>query len=186
MTYIGPDESEPTEQTREIMEVLRDQPKPIDPQEEWDRWSMEMQATVDKLVSDSRTLKLATAAIGCGCLMALGVAAMTSKAMANMMGMMKQLGDNQVEIANALGWQVKAEEEVKTEINIPPPVAQPKIEDVKLVDVDLDAVIGKPFEGPATEASEATKAQLKKDKEAGIIDQFKGQLGEDLDAGSDA
>lgn len=147
--------------------------EPAQGTDEWEVWAQLMTDQVDKLFADNRTLKIGIAALGFGVVLALGVGAMTSKGMASMMNAIKQLGENQVAIANAIGM---TEQPTQTQ---PGPsadeVAQvmvPAQESVKLVDFDPGAVVGEPFDGPASEASAATQEQLKADKEAGIIGEF--------------
>jgi len=155
---------EESEQAAEIKKVLVDA-EVISPKDEWDSWEADIQAQVDKLINDSRTLRIAVMAIGAISLSALGVAAVTSKTMAGIMQALGQLGDNQMAMANALGMVEKP-----TAPTPVPVVEEVKVEDVKSIDVDPNAVVGKPFDGPATEASAEAKAQMERDKAAGIID----------------
>lgn len=169
----------PEEVERKPFEYIPPDKRDVPPKDEWDLWAEITQDRIDKLISESRTMKLAVLAIGAVSLAALGAAVMTSKAVTGMMQALNQLGQNQVEIAQAIGIvdKVAENEWVQTQtiqdgkfVDID----ASKVEDIKSVDFDPDAVVGIPYEGPATEASEDAKAQLARDKAAGIIDAAKG------------
>lgn len=157
--------------------------KQPEPKDEWDQWEASIQAQVDKLIDDSRMLKLATLAIGGISLAALGIGAMMGKTVQQLIKGMQQLGANQMEIANALGMAEQAPEPtpdgptgIKNLSGEPVDMTAYdngrvdviKVEDAKTFDV-VEAEVAPAFDGPATEASEAAKAQLKADKDAGII-----------------
>lgn len=184
------DKTEPSEQTKEIEAALgkdtRDSGPAIaayrdaidkqtigDQDSEWDTWEANMQVTVDKLLDDSKMMKIAVLAVGGIAVIGLGVGALMSKSMAQVMQALNQLAENQNTFAQSLGMM-----EEPTPATTPM-VAQPVTAkaDLNGVDptIDPNAEVAPPFEGPASEASDATKEQLASDKAAGIIDQFKGE-----------
>jgi hypothetical protein len=172
---IGPK----SEQTREIESILGGEKQyegppthqVYEPKSEWDTWATNMQAQVDKMLDESRLMK-----IGIICAAGIGVAAMAASAMVaktmqNILGAVNQLGANQVEFANAIGMTPVAKQpEVITGL-MPQgtEVDKPNVENAKTFDAPTDAVVGEPFNGPATEASADAVAQMKADKEAGLI-----------------
>lgn len=186
MTYIDPEEnvSDPpkSEQTKEIENILNPpekSPPPKTDADEWGIWEYQIQASVDKLLNESRMFKLGIAAAAGVAAIALGATALTAKTMASLMGAIKQLGENQIEIANAIGFgqPTPGPSDVATNDRAAdgmPVVAYP---DTNGVDPTIDptAIVGEPHMGPVTEASETVQKQLAEDQKAGIADVAKGE-----------
>jgi hypothetical protein len=180
MTYpVVPDDNEESEQTQEIKRILEVGPTSkgksyIVPDEEWSPWEVEIQAQVDKLYDNDRLFRLGMIAIGGVSLCALVAAGLTAKAVTQLAMGMKALTDNQVELFNYLGQQGDALAGMVAPYGAGPDVTIVTKADLNGVDptIDPDAVVAEPFMGPASEASEETIEQLKKDKEAGIISEF--------------
>lgn len=156
--------------------------------DEWDLWTRKIQNDVDSLISGKKMDRLAIFAIGGIGLCAIGASVALGRAVQGMMGAIQQLGENQAYLGKILGLdqapsgpstidnpQVKAETNGTT-----PDLNAVRIQDAKTFDVPEGGEVAV-TDGPASETSEAAKAQLKADKEAGIIDEFKGA---EPDAGS--
>lgn len=147
---------------------------------EWNKWEESIQAQVDRLMADSRLAKLgilAAAAMGAA---GIGAAALLGKGLTQLARGLEQLAANQNFMAEKLGLtQAQPVTAYNPDgSNLPESngtVDSVKVEDAKTFDLPTDAVVGKPHEGPATEASEEAKKQLAEDKTSGVIDEFKGQ-----------
>lgn len=163
-----PDEPK-SEQTREIEAALEASKQRVSDQEEWSDWESDIQAQVDKLISESRMNRVVILGMGGIGLLALGIGAMAMKAVSQIMLSLNQLGENQHVIARAIGLGGPTDspiDTVSTEAE-----KMPYDEDETVV----APPVAPPFEGPISEASEETRRQLRSDKKAGIIDQFKSE-----------
>lgn len=141
--------------------------EPADP---WDKWADDLEGRVGKLMDDSKTYKLMLIGVGGIAGLALGMSGMVMRGMGQLAAGLNALAQNQEAIVSGM------QGPTMNGMSVPPTVVpndRPAPTSVKLIDVDPDAVVGKPFNGPATEASEATKAQLKADKDAGLFDILK-------------
>jgi hypothetical protein len=164
-----------SEQTKEIEAALSGT---VNEADEWTQWTQEITAAVDKLIDGRRMDRYAIFAIGAVGLCAIGATTALYKIVQGMGNALGQIANNQNFLAEKMG--LTAQQPTQTVEAAPAnngkhAVEEIRVEDAKTFDLPKDAAVAEPFEGPATEASEAAKEQLKADKAAGIIDEFKGQ-----------
>lgn len=154
--------------------------------EVWSPWEIEIQKQVDKMLDDSRLMKLSLITVGGVALMALGVGAMATKVVTQIAKGMDTLVQNQAYMAQVIGITEQSNTAVapsQADKNTGPTAkeeamvmsdnivkATSPIQDPKTFDLPPDMEVAVPHEGPATEASAAAKAQMAEDKAAGIID----------------